>query len=272
VGKTRLAEELGVRVVGRGGRLLRGQYHRESGTAFDAWVQALHPVLAGLSADELAQLVGPHWGLLSLISPDMVDPAAAQPLTKQVENGLLSPADQRQRLYNAVVHLLRNLAAERPLMLLLDDLHWAHGLDLLVHVARSLGSLRALVVATYRPYDLAARQDVSAGLEDLTRQGIARPMRLSPLSQEETASLARLWIGWQQAERLGVALWRATGGNPFLVRETLRSLGQSREGTTGRVGSRDGNTTGIRLPDSARYCPRARAPSRSPGPGGLDPG
>src|SRR3712207_7543577 len=78
---------------------------------------------------------------------------------------------ERFRLFEAVTSLVAEAAAARPLILLLDDLHWADDATLLLlrHLARSFGSEQLMVVATFRGTELEARSELASTLAELRR-------------------------------------------------------------------------------------------------------
>ncbi|HET8632494.1 MAG TPA: AAA family ATPase [Thermomicrobiales bacterium] len=140
-------------------------------------------------------------------------------------------------LFAAVRDYLAALAARRPLVLLLDDLHWADpaSLDLLRVVARGLGDLAVLLLATYRADEVAHGHPLYARLPALVRE--ARPARLD-LRPLDGAGLQALVAGRYPLDpadeaRLVAYLRARTEGNPFFAGELLRTLEE--EGTLRRA-------------------------------------
>ncbi len=116
--------------------------------------------------------------------------------------------------------LLAELGVQRrPTVAAFEDVHWADQatLDLLRFIARRAGSVRALVIATYRDDEVGPAHPLRILLGDLATQAAVRRMELAPLSPEAVALLAR-------GSRIDPAhLYRKTGGNPFFVTEVLQS-------------------------------------------------
>ncbi|MFL5841086.1 MAG: ATP-binding protein [Thermoleophilaceae bacterium] len=113
--------------------------------------------------------------------------------------------------------LLRELAAPAPTLLVIEDLHWADEatLDVLGLLARRIGSVPALVLATYRDDELDRRGPLRILLGELATAQDVRRMLLAPLSLEAVATLAA-------PHRIDAdALYRTTDGNPFFVTEVL---------------------------------------------------
>ena len=116
--------------------------------------------------------------------------------------------------------LLGELAKpDRFTAVVVEDIHWADEatLDLLRVLARRIGSLPVLLIATYRDDELAASYPLRMALGDLAVQRCTRRVDLAPLSAAAVAALSA-GSGLDAAE-----LYRVTGGNPFYVTETLRT-------------------------------------------------
>src|SRR5262249_30475465 len=126
--------------------------------------------------------------------------------------------------------LLRLLALQQPLMLLLEDLHWADEmtLRLLSFLARRLRACPALLVGTAREEDLVHAPVLRRTIEDLAGDQHLHEMRLGMLSKPDTLALIRTLTRAETDEagltRLAEQVWMASEGNPFVVVETMRSL------------------------------------------------
>ena len=124
---------------------------------------------------------------------------------------------EREELFGL---LLGELAkSDRLSVVVVEDIHWADEatLDLLRFLARRIGSLPVLLIATYRDDELAASYPLRTALGDLAVQRCTRRVDLAPLSAAAVAALSA-GSGLDAAE-----LYRVTGGNPFYVTETLRT-------------------------------------------------
>ena len=129
--------------------------------------------------------------------------------------GALGLAGNRDQLYGS---LLSTLAAHpQPTLLIVEDLHWADEatLDLLRFLGRRIGSLPALLIATYRDDEVGPQHPMQVMLGDLATSGAVRHWSVPPLSERAVAQLA-------EGSDLDTArLYRQTGGNPFFVTEVL---------------------------------------------------
>ncbi len=130
-------------------------------------------------------------------------------------------AGSEASLVHALQWLVVNLSDERPLLLIVDDLHWADALSirLLIHLAARIEQLGVLVVAAVRPRDPASQTEL---LAQLTAGANVRVVEPCALSDAASAVLIR-----GRAERTDAfvrACFEETGGNPLLLRELLRAL------------------------------------------------
>lgn len=136
------------------------------------------------------------------------------------DDGAADPAVARFRLLEGVARRLLDAAREQPLLLVLEDLHWADAgsLQVLRLLAARLASSRCSVVATSRTGDAADPSALDAALTALGRERAVRRMRLAPFSLAEVEE----FLGGDR-EHAG-ALRERTGGNPFFLTEMVRLL------------------------------------------------
>jgi AAA ATPase domain len=205
IGKTALlrrlrqrADRLGFSVqTARGGEL-------ERGFGFGIVHQLLETVLAGADAAERARLLD---GAARLAEPVFTDISVAE------DSGSVAFAT-----LHGLYWLVANIAERRPLVLAVDDAHWADepSLRFLLHLAHRLAGLAILVVLTVRTGADRKRADLAALM--LEAGSVLRPR---PLSQAAVASLVRAGLGEDASTQLCRACADATGGNPFLLSELL---------------------------------------------------
>jgi len=210
IGKTRTASELTRTARAAGARVLSGWCAEDEGApAYWPWVQ----VLRGLEHDP-ARLKLPHAWRDELVR--LLPEAAAKPR----ELGDDGP-EARFRLYEAVAGLLRGAAERAPLVVLLDDLHWADAssLRLLVFAARELRDSRVLLLGTYRQDEAP-----TPALAELAREPRHQRLVLTGLSRSEVARLVERIARIEPEAALVDAIHERTDGNPFFVRELARML------------------------------------------------
>ena len=121
---------------------------------------------------------------------------------------------------------------QEPLLLILDDLHWADQptLSLLRHVVTAGASMRVMVVGTYRDSDLSRDHPLTALLADLHRDQGGERMKLTGLGAEDVLALMEAAAGQELDEdgrALAAEITRETAGNPFFAGELLRHLTES---------------------------------------------
>lgn len=220
VGKTRLAGEWSRQAFEQGAIVLYGRCDEDLGAPYQPFAEALRSLVPCLGASRLRGLRGIE-ALLPLVPgltdvlPDLAAPTRADPDT------------ERYALFDAVVALLESVSASVPVVLILDDLHWAAKSTLLLlrHLLRFGDQARVQIVGTYRSTDLDRSHPLAAMLADLHRDGTAERLQLSGLDEEDVTTYVAE-AGYDD-EELGRALASVTGGNPFFLIEALRHVDES---------------------------------------------
>jgi DNA-binding CsgD family transcriptional regulator/tetratricopeptide (TPR) repeat protein len=214
VGKTRLLTELMRRAHHAGALVLAGEtidFGDESELPYLPLVAALRPLAR--SGD--AALTAP---LLEAAAP--LFPGAAGPAP-----GTQPAADEggQARLFEALLSLLDALGRDRPVLLVLEDLHWADRSTLaaLAFLARSLTGERAVVVASYRPDELRRGHPLRSLLAQLESAPRVRRVALAPLTRDELAEQLTDILGAPPDAQLLERLWARSGGNPLFAEELL---------------------------------------------------
>jgi tetratricopeptide (TPR) repeat protein len=165
-------------------------------------------------------------------------------------------AELKPRLFDAFSHLIGNLAKKSPMLIVLENLHWADpsSLDLFHFVARGVASHPIMLVATYNDAHRDTQRSIKLVEQSLTSLGVLTRQVLPPLTREETSRLIEQGYG-ETASALGDFPDRVhsrTRGNPFFIEETLKALINS--GRLKREGDRwvGWATEQLALPDSIR--------------------
>ena len=144
-----------------------------------------------------------------------------------IANAPLSPAEERMRLFDNTARFLQSLAAERGLLVFIDDVHWVDQgtLSLLQYLLRHLRAHRVLVLAAYREIELDRAHPLASALVDWNRERLATRIALGRLSRADTGKLlATLFHQEMVSEEFTTALFRETEGNPFFIEEVVKSL------------------------------------------------
>jgi DNA-binding CsgD family transcriptional regulator len=226
-----LREHLAAALAGRGGLVLIGG---EAGIGKTALAEAL---LAEAAAQGALVLVGscydlaetpPYgpWAELFVRAPRDDPPGLPAAVLPGEDAG--EPLASQAAIFARVRAYLAALAARRPLVLLLEDLHWADvtSRDLLRALARQLGALPLLLLATYRSDELTRRHPLYTLLPTLVREARAARLDLRPLDDAAIGTLvaARYGLGGAERDRLVRYLAGRTEGNALFLGELLRTL------------------------------------------------
>ena len=219
VGKSRLGRELLARHPEAAGMF--GRAHPLGVTAaFGLWAEAIDPLLQGRSDRQIAAVCG---GLLD-------DLASLFHRVAVVRGSLPDREPPLPRLLQGLAALVRNLAAEAPVLAVLDDVHFADASswEALRYFARHLDATRLLVVATSRPADLAEHEVAARALFELDEDGFLRRLGVAPLDRQATRELAETIIGRPPPAALVDWVGQRSRGNPLYVISLLRALLEER--------------------------------------------
>jgi DNA-binding SARP family transcriptional activator len=231
IGKTRLAEEAARRASDAGVTVAWGRcYDGDGAPAFWPWLQVTRALIADIPAEGRPAPLGPWAADLAPLLPELTSLVPGAPVASPVVE--LEAA--RFRVYQAVLHLLRRSAEASPLLVIVDDLHWADvaSLRLLVFLAREVPQLRVLLLGTYRDVDAPHEAPLAETLGALAREPVTR-LTLDGLGDADIAHLMSTTLGAAADGELVHVVRERTEGNPFFVTELTRlihSEGQTRAG------------------------------------------
>jgi DNA-binding SARP family transcriptional activator len=223
VGKSRLARELALESREQGAMVLHGSANEDLLVPYQHFVEALRHYLAVAAPEELHRRVHPRSGALEPITPGLA-PSSSEPRTDpgRVES-------RRYRLFDAVASLLAELSSDAPVLLVLDDLHWADqsSAALLRHTLESRPEISLLVLATQRQTETAPGGPLAQALQRLAQHGLLVRVPLAGLLDADVAELSRSLTGRELSAELVHAIRREAAGNPFFVQEIVRHLSES---------------------------------------------
>lgn len=253
IGKTRLVAEAAVAAQRGGCTVLYGRCDAELGVAYQPFAEALRHYLRNCRPELLAAHVASYGAELGHLGPELRQRLPGGPLPPGGE-----PEGDRLRLFEAVDGLLTLASSQTPLMVVLDDLHWADRASLLLlrHVVRSEAPAATLVVATYRDTDVDREHPLTSTLAELRRCPGVERLHLGGLDGPEIAALLAKAAGHDLDENGYAFAGRVhaeTRGNPYFATEILRHLVETRavyqqEGTW----RSDVDLDQLGLPDSVR--------------------
>jgi DNA-binding CsgD family transcriptional regulator/tetratricopeptide (TPR) repeat protein len=223
-GKSRLVRELAQEVAAEGVLVLYGACDAVVHTPYRPFAEALDQLVRGTDPDVLRADLGSAGGELTRLLPDL--PASVGGLPAPVA---ADPDTERHRLHTAVSDVLAGAGRRQPLLLVLEDCHWADTptLVLLRHLARASSEARVLVLATFRDTEADVPAALADALADLRRSDDVVRLRLGGLSEDDVEDFVRRAGGGEidpGEPELSGAIRDLTEGNAFLLCELWRAL------------------------------------------------
>ena len=205
----------------------------------------------------------PPYVLADLLS---LSPVFRARLADAPSNPPMDVETEQERIYDSVVELCTHLSLRTPLVLLVEDVHWADPgtLSLLRHLARSSRirlrktELRLMLVLTYREGELDEARALNDVLLDLNRERLVARIKLTRLSKERTRELLGRMFAEETSPEFLEGIFRETEGNPFFIEEVCKALIDS-----GKLTYADGRwhrpaMDEIEIPQSVRLAIQAR--------------
>ncbi|MHC5002819.1 MAG: serine/threonine-protein kinase [Planctomycetota bacterium] len=223
VGKTHLVQD----VLDHAGRLgllaVSGHAYEEERAPYIISGEILEELIRRVPPDDLRELLGESAPELSRILPALrtrfpdIPPPAELP-----------PEQQRRYLFNCVLEFLVRACSARPMVMLLDDLHWADesSLLLLEHISQHLDAVPLLLLGTYRDVELDVGKPFERTLARLVRQKLAQRMPIRRLSEDGVGALFEALGGADPPPTLVAAIYRESEGNPFFATELFEHLAE----------------------------------------------
>jgi DNA-binding SARP family transcriptional activator/tetratricopeptide (TPR) repeat protein len=230
IGKTRLATELAHEAEGTA---LYAACQEDALVSYQPFVEALRHYIRSAQPDQGA--LGPGAGELARLIPELASAEAPAPAG--------DPETRRYLLFEGVSALLTEAA---PLLLVLDDLHWADRatLHLLRHVIRAPEDAAMLIAGGYREAEITPDHPLAELLADLRRDRLFERISLDGLDERAVADLIASHAGHAAPSALVEAVHEHTDGNPFFVEEVMRDLIE-----TGVLFERGGRWSSALTPD-----------------------
>ena len=245
IGKTRMTEELATWARLRGAQVLVGRcYEGEGAPPYWPWVQVIRSYIHDRDADGIVSVMGPGAADIAQVVSEVRErvPGLAEPPT-------LDPEQARFRLFDSISTFLRNGSRAQPLVVVLDDLHWADkpSLLLLQFLAREIRTARLLILATYRDVELRRQHPLAQTLAELAREQVSSRVVLRGLTEEDVSRYIEMTAGSTPPRELVRTVHRETEGNPFFVSEIVRLLASE-----GRLERPAQGSWSISIPQSVR--------------------
>lgn len=222
VGKSRLVAEAKGGATRFGYAILQGNCFEPDHTLpYAPILEVLHGWMAGRSADQVARELGPYAQELVRLLPEQ-----APALSATTPATAADPETERRRLFQALVQLFHDLAAQHSILLVVEDLQWSDDttLEFLLYFARRIVSQPILLILTYRSD--AMHQALVRFLSELNRERISTDLELSALDITEVDQMLRTIFEQRHPVRAEFlkAVFELTEGNPFFIEEVVKSL------------------------------------------------
>jgi len=224
VGKTRLAQELVLEARARGMVDRTGRcYEMEGAPPYSPFIEMLQQAIRLTPAPALRMALGENAGEVAKILPELrrIYDDIPPPLE-------LPPEQERMYLFNSMREFVERTSRIVPLLLVLDDLHWADDATLMLmqHVAQNQDQMAVLTIATYRDIELDVARPLARALESLLRQRLAHRITLKPLPEGGVEAMLEALTGQPPPSALVQAIYNETEGNPFFVEEVFQHLSE----------------------------------------------
>jgi len=256
IGKTRFIQELRTMVEVEGGRTLIGECYAESSTPCSPIAQILRQAF---NLQEMKNLDLPESFLANLakLAPDLHFAYPGLPAIPETD-----PAIEQERLFESILVLCTTLSNTKPLLLTIEDAHWADSctLQFIRHLARRSKSanLKILIVLTYREVELDEARVLNDMLYDLNREHLATRIKLLRLDRDETKELLNVMFQEKVSQEFFDSVYLETEGNPFFIEEVCKALIED-----GKLFIQDGRwqrreTEELEIPQSVRIAIQSR--------------
>ncbi len=233
IGKTRLLEEFAARARAGGAQVLVGRcFEGDLASPFGPFAEAFAGYVRERDAETLRGELGGVAGTVAMVVPELLERLPRLP-----EPAPLAPEEERHRLLDALAQLLWSCARKVPLVVILDDLHWADGatLALLRYLAHFLAQHRVLLLGAHWERELDPRRPLRDALAELRGEVQLDRIALSGLDRDAVAELVATMARQVPPGAFVQAVATETGGNPFFLNEVLLHLLED-----GRLGAATG--------------------------------
>jgi tetratricopeptide (TPR) repeat protein len=225
VGKSRLAQEVARRSEYRGGNVAWGRCYDEQGLPpYWPWVQVMRSLLRSGSTDDMAKALGSGAADIGEIVAEVAEiiPGLRSPV--KIEN----PRYARFRLFESLVAFFKNLSAISPIVILLDDLHWADQPSLLFleFLARETRDQNILILGMYEDVGLSRQHPLTEVLAALASEPHFERIALGNLDEEAVGRLIEITTRAPASPGVIHLVYSQTEGNPLFVTEVVRLLNE----------------------------------------------
>ena len=228
IGKTSTAKEFTKFAAAQGSKVLWGRCYESIGMPpYWPWVQAIRSYVRDSDPEILRSVMGAGAGDIAEIVPEVMERLSGLEPSPRLDN----PEQARVRLFDSITNFLERASRLQPLVLVLDNLHWADQptLLLLEFLAQEFSNGQILVLGTYRDEEISAEHPLTRVLSELTKTPNFQRLPLKGLSLEDVGELITLMSGVTPPRDLVETVFTRTQGNLLFVTEVVRLLVQDSE-------------------------------------------
>jgi tetratricopeptide (TPR) repeat protein len=221
IGKSRLADEFVRHAREEGLRVLWARCWEGAGApAYWPWIQALRAHLRSVEPEVVRRQLGTGAPDVAQMLPEI------RALLPELPPSPPESDSARFQLFDSTATFLRNVAADRPTLLVLDDLHAGDtpSILLLRFLASQLADMHLLIIGTYRDVALTPDHALTGALGEMAREPVTQLFVLQGLSENVAGRFIELAVGSAPSARLARGMWRETSGNPLFLKEATRLL------------------------------------------------
>ena len=220
IGKSSITRELATQAEISGGKALIGESYAEGGAPYSPFSQILRRMLpeASQNGSEMSEFV-----IADLIS---LTPELRPNYPDLPEIPALDPESEQRRLFESMATLLSSLSEQSPILIVLEDVHWADSgsLAMLRYLARRMKDHPIMLVATYREVELDDTLPLQEMLVELNRERVASRLKLNRFGKDETRELLSTIFQEDVSLEFTEGIYNETEGNPFFIEEVCKSL------------------------------------------------
>jgi tetratricopeptide (TPR) repeat protein len=260
IGKTRLVRELGAYAQSRNVQVLYGRcpalFRMDGVPPYILWKEVIKDYLGECTPEQLYRAIGFYPAEVAKLVPEL-----SQKLRTIPQSFPISPEQEQNRLFEAVSQFITNIAQERPLLVVLDDLQWTDPSSLLLlhYLARGLQKTPLLLLGAYRSTDIDAKHPLSPVLTELKRERLPLSVSLKRMSLDDISEMIRQILEQDDVPpEFCKMVYEKTRGNPFFAEEVIESLKE--EGVIYREGNKweFKEISKIEFPESVKNVVKAR--------------
>jgi tetratricopeptide (TPR) repeat protein len=220
VGKTSLVRRVISEAETRGALAVFGRcYESEGSVAYSPFVEMLEQALSLMPPDVVREDMADDAPEIARMVPELRRRFPDIPDALEIP-----PEQQRRYFFNAVSSFIARGAARFPLVLMMDDIHWADESTLLLieHIAQLVPDHRILAIGTYRDVELEVSRPLAASLERMVRAQTIERIHLERFGVDDVAAMIEALAGRTPPRAIVDAVHSETEGNPFFVGEVFR--------------------------------------------------